>query len=80
MSGGPIESPVLKGKGKKMLDGDFEPASFPLALAHKDVTLMLAAAGDDAALPVTRAVEALYAAAEDAGAGDADMAAVVRGL
>ena len=80
VSNGPIESPVLKGKGKKMLDGDFEPASFPLALAHKDVTLMLAAAGDDAELPVTRAVEALYAKAEDAGAGEADMAAVVKAL
>ena len=77
VAGGPAESPLLKGKGKLMLGGDFEPASFPLALAHKDVTLMLAgvAAGE---LPVTRAVEALYAKAEAAGAGDEDMAAVAR--
>ena len=80
VAGGPVESPVLKGKGKLMLDGNFEPASFPLALARKDVRLMLAAAGDDADLPVTRAIEALYAAAEDAGAGEQDMAAVIRGL
>ena len=79
VAGGPAESPVLKGKGRLMLGGDFEPASFPLALAHKDVTLMLAGVGG-LDLPVTRAVEAIYAKAEAAGAGEADMAAVVRAI
>lgn len=63
-----------------MLSGSWEP-SFPLALARKDVGLVLDAARDAGLdLPALRGTAAAFARAEEAGHGEEDMAATYRGL
>jgi 3-hydroxyisobutyrate dehydrogenase len=76
IEGGPTDAAYAQLKGKMMLAHDYEP-SFPLTLAHKDADLVgEAAAANGLALAVNEAVRARFAAAEQAGHGDEDMAAV----
>jgi 3-hydroxyisobutyrate dehydrogenase len=76
IEGGPIDAGYAQLKGKMMLTGDYEP-SFALALARKDADLVReAAAAEGIELPLNAVVRDRFAAAEAAGHGDADMAAV----
>jgi 3-hydroxyisobutyrate dehydrogenase len=76
IEGGPIDTGYAQAKGRMMLTGDYE-TSFALALARKDADLVRdAAAGEGVELPLNAVVRHLFAAAEAAGRGDADMAAV----
>jgi 3-hydroxyisobutyrate dehydrogenase len=76
IEGGPIDVGYAQLKGKMMLTGDYEP-SFALALARKDADLVReAAAAEGIELPLNAVVRDRFAAAEAAGHGDADMAAV----
>ncbi len=74
--GGPLGAPYADLKGKAMIDRSYEP-SFALSLAAKDAGLVLeAAARHDVELAVGAAVEQRFRAAERAGYGEEDMAAV----
>jgi 3-hydroxyisobutyrate dehydrogenase len=73
IEGGPLDSPYAQLKGRAMIDRSFPP-SFPLRHAHKDLRLILEAAGP---LPVLAAVEQTFARAEESGHGEEDMAAVM---
>jgi 3-hydroxyisobutyrate dehydrogenase len=79
IDGGAVGAPYAQIKGPMMIDGEY-PTSFPVRLAHKDVCLILDAAGDALPLRVAEAVAAQFSAAIDAGAGEDDMAAVRRAL
>jgi 3-hydroxyisobutyrate dehydrogenase len=79
IDGGAVGAPYAQIKGPMMIDGEY-PTSFPVRLAHKDVGLILDAAGDALPLRVAQAVAAQFSAAIDAGAGEDDMAAVRRAL
>jgi 3-hydroxyisobutyrate dehydrogenase-like beta-hydroxyacid dehydrogenase len=73
-------SPLWKGKGSLVVDGDFAPR-FPLRHALKDVRLarsVAAARGLD--LRVVAGAEQEYAAAADAGHQDEDVVAVVHAV
>ena len=60
--------------------GDFS-RQFPVRLMHKDLNLVLAAAGKAGGpLPVTAATREVFTAAEAQGLGDEDMAAVIEVL
>lgn len=75
---GPLWAPVMKVKGRSMLDGELDP-HFPLEGLHKDVVLAREAAGlDDDELPSLAGVLDALRAAVDAGDGRLDMAAVHR--
>ena len=79
IAGGPLDVAYAQMKGKAMLQGDY-PTSFSVSNVAKDVRLMLEAA--DAAeleLALAPAVLARFEAAERAGHGGSDMAAVVEG-
>lgn len=78
IDGGAVGAPYAQIKGPMMIEGDY-PTSFPVRLARKDVGLVLEA-GDGLPLRVAEAVAAQFSAAMDAGAGEADMAAVRRAL
>lgn len=81
IKGGPLDSGYAQMKGAAMIEGRTSDASFPLALAHKDVELVReAAAARDTVLPMIDALAASFARAEEKGLGDHDMAAVVRAL
>jgi 3-hydroxyisobutyrate dehydrogenase len=76
IEGGPLDMPFAQLKGKSMLARDFEPA-FGLAMASKDARLALAAAGsEELDLPLLGAIAEKFAAAEDMGLGEQDVAAV----
>ena len=78
IDGGPIGPPYARIKGDAMIAGD-HPPSFPLRLALKDARLVVAAAERVGLAPsVTAAVVERFAAADAAGHGDEDMAAVHR--
>lgn len=64
----------IKGRGKRMADGDYDPA-WTLDMAHKDAVLMQEAAHHER-LPVIDAIEALMRDASARGLGDRDLAAV----
>ena len=76
ISGGPVDAGYAQIKGKMMVGREYEP-SFPLALARKDVDLVLqAAAAERLELALAATVRGQFVAAEEAGHGDEDMAAV----
>lgn len=76
IAGGPLDAKYAHTKGNAMADRAFDPPSFALDLAHKDVGLVLEAAGRHGLeLPVVTAVAAQMAAAIEAGHGGEDMAA-----
>jgi 3-hydroxyisobutyrate dehydrogenase len=64
----------ITGRGKRMANGDFEPA-WTAEMARKDARLMQAAA-NGAKLPVIEGVEAAITAAIDRGLADKDLAAI----
>jgi 3-hydroxyisobutyrate dehydrogenase len=80
VAGGPLDSPYAQLKGSAMIEQDFTP-SFSLSSAAKDAGLILAAmraSGTDPRL--MDALLQLFGAADQAGHGDEDMAAVFLGL
>jgi 3-hydroxyisobutyrate dehydrogenase len=80
IEGGPVDVAYAQLKGKLMLARDYDP-SFPLSLARKDADLVAeAAAAGDLALALNEAVRARFAAAEQAGHGDEDIAAVAEAV
>jgi len=73
---GPRLPSFADGKARMMLEGAFPP-DFPLRLAHKDLVLLLAALDEAGVGPgLLRDVEARFAAAEERGLGENDVAAV----
>lgn len=64
----------IEGRGKRMAEADYTPA-WTLDMAHKDATLMQAAA-NGSKLPVIDAVEAELRAAQARGAGSKDLGAL----
>lgn len=79
IDGGAVGAPYAQIKGPMMIDGEY-PTSFPARLARKDSNLVLDAAGDGPMLRVAAAVADAFAAADDAGHGGEDMAAVRRAV
>ena len=77
IKGGPVGPPYAELKGRAMVARDFADAAFPLRLADKDAALVLDAVnGED--LAVLSATREDFRRAADRGAGDEDMAAVLR--
>jgi 3-hydroxyisobutyrate dehydrogenase-like beta-hydroxyacid dehydrogenase len=75
-----FRSPWYQTKGGGMMRREFA-AHFALKHMRKDLALMRELAGDvRASLPVTEAIERLFAQAEDAGRGDLDYSAVLAQL
>lgn len=75
-----FRSPWYQTKGAFMLKGDFSP-HFALKHMRKDFELMRQLAEESAAaLPVTEAIRALFARAEEAGKGELDYSAIFRQL
>ncbi len=80
IAGGPLDAGYAQVKGGAMVAGEFTPVSFALRHAAKDVRLVLDAARQAGLeLAIAPAVLARFAAAEERGHGDQDMAAVVLG-
>ena len=79
IDGGAVGAPYAQIKGPMMIDEDY-PTSFPARLARKDSNLVLEAAGNGPTLRVAAAVAEAFAATDDAGHGDEDMAAVRRAV
>jgi 3-hydroxyisobutyrate dehydrogenase len=78
IAGGAVGAPYAQIKGPSMVDDDY-PTSFPVRLARKDAQLVLDGARDAGLdLLVATATARRFAEADDAGHGDADMAAVRR--
>ena len=75
-----FRSPWYQTKGTGMIKREFTP-HFALKHMHKDLRLMTELAGDvKAALPVTRAVEQLFAASEAGGKRELDYSAILAQL
>ncbi|HEX5407808.1 MAG TPA: NAD(P)-dependent oxidoreductase [Pseudonocardiaceae bacterium] len=80
IAGGPLDSQYAQLKGKAMINGDFTP-SFTLSGATKDADLIqtaLRAAGTNPELMAAQ--QRLFDAAQRAGHGDDDMAAVITAI
>jgi 3-hydroxyisobutyrate dehydrogenase len=76
IEGGALDLPYARMKGSAMIAKSFDDPAFRLALARKDVDLVLAASEQSGLdVPVMRAVEQRLQQAERAGHGDEDMAA-----
>jgi len=72
-----FRSPWYQTKGRSMQARDFSP-HFALKHMHKDVRLMNELAEElGAALPITKAIEQLYAASEAAGKAELDYSAIL---
>lgn len=78
IAGGQSDSPYAHAKGALMVADDYQPANFQLHGLHKDLDLAAAAVGAGRSYPILEAVRDLYAAAEERGQGDQDIAAVFR--
>ena len=79
IAGGPLDAGYAQLKGRAMLERSY-PTSFSVSNVAKDVRLMLEAAGAaDVELALAPAMLARFEAAERAGHGADDMAAVVEG-
>jgi 3-hydroxyisobutyrate dehydrogenase len=77
IAGGPLDLPYAQLKGKSMIADEF-PTSFAVSGVVKDLGLIAAAMrGTDVHDGVVEAVAAAFRAADTAGHGDEDMAAVV---
>ena len=80
IEGGGTGTVFARVKGEQMIARDYA-VSFPLNLARKDANLILSAAkAAGRRLPALGAVERVLAAAEEAGLGEVDMAALIEGL
>ncbi len=72
-----FRSPWYQTKGAGMLKRDFSP-HFALQHMHKDLRLMSELADETGtAVPITKAVEQLFAASENAGKGELDYSAIL---
>ena len=81
ISGGPVGPAYADLKGGAMIEGEFSPASFPLALAGKDLDLVLAAAErHDHELGLLPVVREQVQRAVAAGHGEDDLAALFAGV
>jgi 3-hydroxyisobutyrate dehydrogenase len=81
ISGGPVGPAYADLKGGAMIEGEFAPASFPLALAGKDLDLVLAAAErHDHELGLLPIVREQVRRAVEAGHADDDLAALFAGV
>jgi 3-hydroxyisobutyrate dehydrogenase len=81
ISGGPVGPAYADLKGAAMIDEEFSPPSFPLALAGKDLDLVLEAAErHDHALGLLPVVREQVQRAVRAGHGDDDLAALFAGV
>jgi 3-hydroxyisobutyrate dehydrogenase len=77
IAGGPLDTPYAKLKAQSMIADEY-PTSFAVSGVVKDLGLMAAAARSvDVPTGVLEAFAAAFRAAEAAGHGDDDMAAVV---
>ena len=77
IEGGALDLPYAHLKGGAMASESFDDVSFALSLARKDAGLVLAAArGAGIRLPAMEGVRERLERAEEAGHGDADMAAM----
>lgn len=75
-----FRSPWYQTKGMTMIKRDFSP-HFALKHMHKDVRLMGELAADvEVALPITAAIERLFAGSEAAGRGEQDYSAILASL
>ena len=78
LKSGAAFSRVMDAKGRKMIDGDFA-ADARLAQHHKDVRLILEAAGRAGIeLPLSRLHDELLADLESRGLGELDNSAIIR--
>jgi 3-hydroxyisobutyrate dehydrogenase len=76
IEGGAMDMPYAELKGEMMIQGSFQPPSFPLRLALKDARLVLDAARKAGLeLPLVEAVRAQFERAAQAGHADEDLAA-----
>ena len=74
----PVASPAAKAAAGAMLAGAFAPA-FPIDLVEKDFALARVTAAEvEAAVPVTNAVHAVFAAAKHEGLGNMNITGIVR--
>ena len=77
LDAGPFRSPWYQTKGLGMMKRDFTP-HFALKHMHKDVRLMKELADDvKVVLPITRAVQQLFAQSEQAGSAELDYSAIL---
>ncbi len=67
---------TIKLRGPNIARGEYRPAAFALAMAHKDVGLMLAAAGDRSHTPALGAIDDKMSELVKRGCGDLDLAAL----
>ncbi len=75
-----FHSPWYQTKGVGMVKREFAP-HFALKHMHKDLRLMAELGGDvNAALPVTKAIERLFAASEASGRGELDYSSILAEL
>ena len=76
----PFRSPWYQTKGASMMKREFA-THFALKHMHKDLRLMAELAGEvKTRLPITRAVEQLFAESESAGRGEIDYSAILAQL
>jgi 3-hydroxyisobutyrate dehydrogenase len=81
LDGNPVGSPYAQLKGKVILGGEYEPASFPLKLAAKDARLVIDAAREAGFEPsLIETALRRFTAAEEMGQGELDMAAVYEAI
>jgi len=66
---------TIKLRGPRMAEGDYTP-TFALAMAHKDVRLMIEAAGDAATVPVLKTISEKMSRLNDRGFRDLDLSAL----
>jgi 3-hydroxyisobutyrate dehydrogenase len=80
IAGGPLDAGYAQVKGKAMIAGEYPP-SFALSMAAQDAGLIAdAAERHDVGLTLVPAVLERFRAAEGAGLGDQDMAALVEAV
>ena len=77
VKGGPVDAPYVQLKGGLMIDEDWSTPSFAVDGVKKDIGLMLSAAEQTGLSPdLLRTLLGYYERTSEAGAGDADIAAV----
>jgi 3-hydroxyisobutyrate dehydrogenase len=69
-------SGTITRRGPRMVAGDYSPPTFALAMAMKDVRLMLGAVDDDAKVPALKAIEGKMRRLVDQGYAQLDMSAL----
>lgn len=76
--GGPVVAPFIAAKQPKIVNDDYS-AHFPLKWMMKDLQMVAEAAGDvEAAIPLAKMTEDVYAQAVEAGLAESDFSAIFR--